>query len=1133
MSDKFTITPLEQLLQIILNQLDKGKIFGIPEELFFVPKSSDPFRSYRFGRLLETPIGVAAGPHTQLSQNIVAAWLTGARYIELKTIQTLDELNVSKPCIDMQDEGYNCEWSQELKIRQSFEQYLDAWIIIHVLKHKFNRDKQNEAGVIFNMSVGYDYEGILNENVQWFFRKMSDASLELNNKIDSINPIYPDASQLDINPCISNNITLSTMHGCPVDEIEKIGLYLLEKRKLHTSIKMNPTLLGKEELHSILKNSGFETKVPDTAFEHDPTFEDAVRIIRNLEKAAKKNKVRFGLKLTNTLESLNHKHVFPPDEKTMYMSGRVLHPISVNLAYKLQNRFHGELDISFSAGVDAFNLVDVVSCGLYPATVCSDILKPGGYGRLHQYPDELGLAFKKQNASSVHEFIAGGKPGKSAGENALDNLKQYAKTVLENTRYKKTAIHAPDIKTGRALGFFDCIHAPCVDTCPTNQDIPGYLYYTAHNQFDKALDVVLKTNPFPRTTGMVCDHLCQTKCTRINYDSPVLIREIKRFLAEKGRVGQQSSPVKNHKKIAIIGAGPSGLSCAYFLVKTGFEVNLFEAKPKPGGMVSGAIPAFRLTDQAIENDIEKIKSLGVKVHYNHKIDKPFFKKLRTENDFIYIATGAQSSIKLNIENIGANGVLDPLQFLFNVKRNKPTGIGSRVVIIGGGNTAMDAARTAYRLVGKNGTVTIIYRRTIKQMPADAGEIKAVLEEGINIMELTSPVKLNVSATSVADKTTVPVTTTPATSVAATPETDNKQNQFYEVKPATEVAGTVQSLACVKMKLSGIDSSGRPKPVPVPGSEFTFPCDTVIPAIGQELNIDFTDVKLLKTKPGQYETQLENVFIGGDAMRGASTAINAIGDGRKAAGEIIRKAGLEHLSHEINREPTGLKRHIINRAKKIQPVKTVELPLSDRKNFKLISQTLTADEAVKEASRCLLCDEVCNTCVTVCPNLAFHSYQINPVRYNLQKMTATKEGVSVDKGGHFKIEQKYQILHIADWCNECGNCTTFCPTADSPYQNKPHLYLNKNTFDEEQDGYFLDLTNGTKTLYCKKGGQLSSIGWETNCFVYETAEIKVILSIETFEIMEITSIKKDNFEIDLKDAAEMSIIMQGAVSFYGL
>ena len=333
MSEKFTITPLDQLLKIILKQLSKGRLFGIPSELFFRPDSSDPFRFNRYGQILETPIGVAAGPHTQLAQNIVISWLMGARYIELKTIQTLDELNVSKPCIDMQDEGYNCEWSQELRVQESFEQYLDAWIIIHVLRHKFNWGNSN-PGVIFNMSVGYDYEGIQKENVQWFLDKMFDASDYLEQKKESIKSIYPKVAELDINPCISNNITLSTMHGCPVNEIEKIGKYLIEDRNLHTTVKLNPTLLGRKEINEILNNSGFKTNVPDSAFEHDPKFDEMVSIIQNLEKSAAKNDVHFGLKLTNTLESRNHKNTFPSTEEMMYLSGRALHPISIKVAEK-------------------------------------------------------------------------------------------------------------------------------------------------------------------------------------------------------------------------------------------------------------------------------------------------------------------------------------------------------------------------------------------------------------------------------------------------------------------------------------------------------------------------------------------------------------------------------------------------------------------------------------------------------------------------------------------------------------------------------------------------------------------------------------------------------------------------------
>ena len=803
------------------------------------------YSAERFGQLLETPIGVAAGPHTQLSQNIVAAWLTGARFIELKTVQTLDELEVSKPCIDMQDEGYNCEWSQELKIHESFDQYLDAWIIIHVLKHKFGWGESDNSGLIFNMSVGYDHEGILKDNVQWFLDKMHDSSTELKAKLDSIKSIYPEVQQLKINPCISNNITLSTMHGCPPEEIEKIGRYLIDEKKLHTAIKLNPTLLGKDKLHAILANSGFETVVPDEAFEHDLKFNDAVRIIENLRSAAIENQVQFSLKLTNTLESENHKEVFPEQEEMMYLSGRALHPISIQLVKKLQDIFDGKLDISFCAGVDAFNVADTIACGLAPATNCSDILKPGGYGRLKQYLDELNTSMTSIKANNLEELT-----GKKAG---LSNLHQYAKQVAKDDRYKKTEFLDPGIKTKRPLDYFDCIEAPCVCTCPTHQDIPEYLYHTAKKEFNKAFDVVTRTNPFPRMTGMVCDHLCQTKCTRINYDSPVLIREVKRFIAENGNGADETSKTNIKLKAAIIGAGPSGLSCAYFLTKAGLTVNIYESKQEPGGMVSGAIPSFRLTDKAVNMDIETIENLGVSIHYNYNIDQTVFDRLQFENDFIYIATGAQKSAELKLEGINSDGVNDPLKFLFKAKEGKSTGIGKNVVIIGGGNTAMDAARTAYRLVGEKGKVTIIYRRTKKQMPADIGEIKAVLEEGMEILELTSPSKIN---------------------------TEN---------------GRVASLSCYKMKLGEKDASGRPKPQKIPGSDFEFNCDTIIPAVGQDLAIDFTSTYLLKTNPDSYETRIPNVFIGGDAMRGASTAINAIGDGRKAAEEIIIKAGIKSNS----------------------------------------------------------------------------------------------------------------------------------------------------------------------------------------------------------------------------------------------
>jgi putative selenate reductase len=1094
MTDRFSIISLAQLTRIILAQLDNQKgIFGIPEELFFKSNERDPFRLSRYGQLLETPFGVAAGPHTQMAQNIIVAWLTGARYIELKTIQTLDELDVSKPCIDMQDEGYNCEWSQELKIHESFNQYLDAWIIIHILKDKLGYGIKDEPGFIFNMSVGYDFEGILKDNVQWFFGKMADASKELEEKVESLKAIYPNIVNLNINPRISDNITLSTMHGCPPDEIEKIGKYLIEEKGLHTTIKLNPTLLGKEELRNIIRNAGFETHIPDIAFEHDLKYPEAISIINNLQNTAKKHKVEFGIKLTNTLESKNHKDVFPGNEEMMYMSGRALHPISVGLAKKLQDEFEGHLDISFSGGVNYKNISDVTACGLCPATVCSDILKPGGYGLFYQYIEELRNSFRLAEAKSVDDFILISAKENTKPEALRLNLNNYNESVLQNPDYKKTDIREPSIKTQRKLTTFDCIQAPCVNTCPTNQDIPDYMYFTAKGEFQKAFEVIMDKNPFPNTTGMICDHLCQTKCTRINYDKPVLIREIKRFIAENHeKEGKNDVPEIDRKiRVSIVGAGPSGLSCAYFLRKAGIHVEIYETKEKSGGMVSGAIPSFRLTDGAYEIDLDRIIKMGVEIHYGSTIDETYFELIKNESDFTYIATGAARSIKMNIAGAENDHVLDPLEFLFDVKNGKKTDIGKKVAIIGGGNTAMDAARTAYRLVGKDGEVTIIYRRTKKQMPADMGEIKAVLEEGIKIMELVSPLEV---------------------------ELEN---------------GNVTGLKCIRMKLGDKDKGGRPRPIEIEGSDFFMEFDTIIPAVGQDLDIDFVDTKLLTIKPNSYETKIPGVYIGGDAMRGASTAINAIGDGRKAAEEIIQKAQIQFEHHlPENRTEQNNLWHKLKRSTKVTSVNIRETDIQNRKSFDLVTSPLTAEQAMSEASRCLLCDETCNICTTLCPNLALYGFDIEPIQYSLQKVLVNDGNYQLEESTNFAVNQKHQILHIADWCNKCGNCTTFCPTAGSPYKEKPHLYLNKEAFDNDNEGYYFEEGNDDHRLLLKKDGHISYLKIKNDDYIFETGNNNVVIDKGTFRVKDVNCQENGNFEIELKTAAEMSLVLEGAMAFMG-
>ncbi|MCX6277221.1 MAG: FAD-dependent oxidoreductase [Bacteroidetes bacterium] len=1113
MSGKFNPIPLPQLLRISLNEINKNRFHGIPGLLFFHPGKYDPFRMSRYGRLLETPIGVAAGPHSQLAGNIIAAWLCGARYIELKTVQTLDELEVSKPCIDMQDEGYNCEWSQELKLEASFREYLNAWIIIHILRKELGFEMP--VGTLFNMSVGYNLDGILKDNVQWFLEKMRNCSAELEKARTIVRPVYPAIDEIEIPTSISDHVTLSTMHGCPPEEIEKIGLYLIRKQNLHTTVKFNPTLLGAGELRSLLNGGlGFSSQVPDQAFEHDLKYTDAHRILDSLGSASSDQGLTFSVKLTNTLESINNKDVFASSEKMMYLSGRALHPISIQLARKLQNDLLGQLDISFSAGVDCFNVADVIACGLKPATVCSDLLKPGGYGRLHQYLDILRDEINLVKASNLDEFIINRSRspvsfdrqnltqensfGVDIADNidyeesvklaALKNLNNYANRVSSNSAYHKDHFSEPSIKTSRQLGWFDCIHAPCTDTCPTNQDIPVYMYHTASGNVSAAFEAILRTNPFPSVTGMVCDHLCQMKCTRINYDDALRIREIKRFVAEGSCPSPPTPLPAGEGRIAVIGAGPAGLTCAWFLRKAGFEVHVFEQKEIPGGMVSAAIPAFRLTSGAIETDVRRILDSGVKLHDNYPVDKQKFDVLRSEFDAVFIAVGAQRSSRLNIDGINSEGVLDPLQFLFDVRKGNIHFSGKQVVIIGGGNTAMDAARTAYRMVGESGRVTIVYRRTIREMPADNGEIKAVMEEGVALYEQTRPVRIR------------------------------QENNM------------VVALVCCKTALSVKGKDGRVLPIDLPDSEFEIPCDTIIPAIGQEIAFDFLAPGDLKVSPGSYLTSIPNLYIGGDALRGASTAINAIGDGRKAAEEISPPPPTPFPEGEGRRIcSSGWGNLMVKKATRSFGFSPAETSINQRRNFNLVMSSLTAEQARNEASRCLQCDVICNVCVSVCPNLANFSFQVEPVTYQMQKAVLLENGsVGFINDDIFRVEQPYQVMNIRDLCNECGNCSTFCPTAGRPFADKPGLCLSIQSFNEEATGFFLSRLSDRLVLIYKEQNHIRTLSLVENNYIYETDQVKALIRKDDFSLIEVKFLTPCVREFHFTFAAEMSVILKGAM-----
>lgn len=1081
-SDQFTCTSLETLFKWVFEYDRNGEILGISKDLFYLPKEGDPFTMQRYGQKLETPLGVAAGPHTQLSQNIICSWLTGARYMELKTIQVLDELEVTKPCIDMSDEGYNCEWSQELKLKESFDEYLNAWIMLFVLRDKFGL-KGDDCGFIFNMSVGYNLEGIMSPSVQGFLDSMADCTELRDQKIAEIAAFYPRIKDLKIPAEITRNITISTMHGCPPSETEKIGRYFIEDRKLDTTIKLNPTLLGPEKLREILNDKlGFEVEVPDLAFEHDLEYEAGVKLIRSLIESASKVGVAFNIKLTNTLETSNFKQKLPDNEDMVYMSGRALHPISINLAARLQKEFNGSLDISFSGGADCFNIGDVLKCGLMPVTICSDILKPGGYGRLSQYLETIESDFKASGSSNIDEHILNSANMKNRNEAIVANLTKYADEVTEKDYYKKTEYPYESVKTNRKLEFFDCADAPCMSECPAGQEIPRYLNYVATGQLEKAYQTILATNPFPNVQGMVCDHACQSKCTRINYEKPLLIREIKRYVADKFSRELPAPSAPNGIKVSIIGAGPSGLSCAHYLALNGYEVNLYEAKDFLGGMAADGIPVFRLDDGRLKKDIDGIISLGVKVHLNHEITKEEFDQMQADNDFVYVAVGAQKSMHLDIPGIEAEGVYDQLEFLSKVRRKENLPKARKIVVIGAGNSAMDAARTSKRLVGTEGEVAIVYRRTRREMPCDPEEVRGALEEGIQLIELAAP------------------------------------------EAIVEENGAVTGLAVSRMKLGEPDDSGRARPVKIENSQYVVEADIVVPAIGQQVVLDFFPGNSLTVDKETYETELPNVFAGGDAYRGASSLINAIADGQRVAVEIVKRSekGLLDFNSPEDRRNLDLEDLKILQSRRDFGSGLPELEPDERINFDLFMSTLNDEEAAEEAARCLQCDLVCNVCTTVCPNRSNMAYQMSAVDLPVEKAVYNGGKIDVIQEDVIAIEQTYQILNIGDYCNECGNCTTFCPTSGDPYKDKPKFHLTQDSFDKSDFGFMF---KENETMAIKTVSGLASIQLQDSVFVYEDKEVSVTLDADNLSCQAVTFKNGSTADKSLRTFAEYAVLFK--------
>ncbi len=460
--------PFAALLRRLFTELrEEGQVFDLPLEKCYRGAGERDLSVTFHGHRAATPLGPAAGPHTQMAQNIVLCWLMGARVIELKTVQALDRLTIPRPCIDMRTAGgLNVEWSQELSLDESLEEYVKAAMTIEILRAcgEFPIEER-ETDTIYDMSVGYDLAGIRGEGVSRFLDGMRDAGAVIDRLRAQIPPEFAAYRDLDFSRRISDTLTLSTFHGCPPEEIEQIAGYLLRERELHTVVKLNPTLLGPEELGELLHEKlGYEELVvPPSAFEEDTKWEQMVGFVGRLEELARTEGRGFGVKLTNTLVVENRSGFLPGSEKHAYLSGAPLHLLAMSLVQHFRHTFGARLPVSFSAGIDRRNFPDAVALGLVPVTTCSDLLRPGGYGRGVRYLEALIERMDEVGARDIEELIGGGEAA------VLRNTDLYLERALASGRYARARNPRPPRKIGVQLELFDCTTCDkCVPVCPND-----------------------------------------------------------------------------------------------------------------------------------------------------------------------------------------------------------------------------------------------------------------------------------------------------------------------------------------------------------------------------------------------------------------------------------------------------------------------------------------------------------------------------------------------------------------------------------------------------------------------------------------------------------------------------------------
>ncbi|HXX36454.1 MAG TPA: FAD-dependent oxidoreductase [Thermodesulfobacteriota bacterium] len=563
----------------------------------------------------------------------------------------------------------------------------------------------------------------------------------------------------------------------------------------------------------------------------------------------------------------------------------------------------------------------------------------------------------------------------------------------------------------------------CENACPVHTRAPQYISAIREENYNLAFELNRGDNLFPAILGRICVHPCEEKCRRgLLLDLPISICSLKRASADFKTHDRQKEPVitKRDKKVAIIGAGPSGLSAANDLARLGYSVTIFESFPIPGGMLNVGIPPYRLPREVVRQAIEKVKRLGVEIIAGTPVGKELnLESLRKKYDAVYIAAGAHKAEKLGIPGEDLQGVIHGVTFMRMVNLKNDLKIGGRVAVVGGGNTAMDAARSSSRLGARQ--VFILYRRTREEMPVDPRELEQVEEEGIKVNFLTQPIQVL-------------------------------------SKDGTNVSG----VRCIRNRLGEPEKDGRRRPIPVEGSEFDIDIDLLIPAVSQSPDISFLPEEIgleiskwdrLSVNPETFEANVRGIFAGGDFITGPRDVIRVIADGRKAALSVHT-----YLSGEsFERKPAYFapvpEVQIDASLEKIPRQRMDTLPVEDRKSLdKEVELGFSKEVAVKEAARCLQCHIftvfdrtkciLCGGCVDICPKSCFRMARLDEIEGDekLSKLIQSLYKVSLEEAQKFNVASI--IFKDESRCIQCGLCVKRCPTGTitmEEYHRESTLY----------------------------------------------------------------------------------------------